>query len=89
MVLLTRRCICAGALCAAADNKVHSCWLHPKQKLLELHKTMEVKQQGIADLAIREDQRIFASAGWDNKIRVFNYAKCKPLATLQVCFMLQ
>ena len=53
-------------------------------KLLELCCTVEVKQQGIADLAIRQDQRIFASAGWDSKIRVFSYGKCKALAILQV-----
>lgn len=77
---------CAGGLCAAADNKVHCLKLHPQSQLLALQSTTEVKHQGIADLAIRQDQRIFASAGWDNKIRVFSYAKCKPLAILQVLF---
>ena len=78
---------CPGGLCAAADNKIHRFSLYPEEQLLELQGTLEVKQQGIADLAIRQDQRIFASAGWDNKIRVFNYVKSKPLAILQVCFL--
>ena len=78
---------CTGGLCAAADNKIHRFALHPKEQLLQLQGTLEVKQQGIADLAIRQDQRIFASAGWDSKIRIFNYAKFKPLANLQVCLL--
>ena len=49
--------------------------------------TLEVKQQGIADVCIRQDQRLFATAGWDGKIRVFHYKKQKTLAVLQVSFV--
>ena len=49
-----------------------------------LHASLEVKQQGIADICIRQDQRVFATAGWDGKVRVFHHKKFRPLAVLQV-----
>lgn len=52
--------------------------------LLTVLATLEVKQQGIADICIRPDQRLFATAGWDGKVRVFHYKKLRPLAILQV-----
>lgn len=51
---------------------------------LEVLATLEVKQQGIADICIRPDQRLFATAGWDGKVRLFHYKKMRPLAILQV-----
>lgn len=57
--------------------------------MLALTASLEVKQQGIADICIRQDQRLFATAGWDGKIRVFNYRKHKALAVLQVTLMSQ
>ena len=74
----------AGGICAAADNKVQ-CFVFDKvHHTLSITAVLEVKQQGTADICIRQDQRIFATAGWDGKIRVFHYKKRKPLATLQV-----
>ena len=58
------------------------------QQTLSMTAVLEVKQQGTADICIRQDQRLFATAGWDGKIRVFHHKKRKPLATLQVCPML-
>lgn len=75
----------AGGICAAADNKVQCFSLDPVKGLLALHATLEVKQQGIADICIRPDQRLFATAGWDGKVRVFHHKKLRPLAILQVC----
>ncbi|TPX41702.1 hypothetical protein SeMB42_g05457 [Synchytrium endobioticum] len=37
---------------------------------------------GIADVAIRGDGRIVATAGWDSKIRIFAMKKLRPLAVL-------
>lgn len=72
-----------GGICAAADNKVHCFSLHGSSQMLALTASLEVKQQGIADICIRQDQRLFATAGWDGKIRVFHYRKHKALAVLQ------
>jgi WD40 repeat protein len=76
--------IFAGGICAAADNKVHCFSLDLLAQQFILQATLEVKQQGIADICIRQDQRLFATAGWDGKIRVFHYKKQKALAILQV-----
>ncbi|KAL0053659.1 hypothetical protein WJX82_009020 [Trebouxia sp. C0006] len=72
-----------GGICAAADNKVHCFSLDLPAQQFTLQATLEVKQQGIADICIRQDQRLFATAGWDGKIRVFHYKKQKALAFLQ------
>ena len=77
----------AGGLCAAADNKVQCFSLDTSAQPLKLSATLEVKQQGIADICIRQDQRLFATAGWDGKIRMFHYKKRKALAILQVSFV--
>ena len=74
----------AGGLCAAADNKLHCFSLDMSAQPLKLSATLEVKQQGIADMCIRQDQRLFATAGWDGKIRVFHYKKRKALAVLHL-----
>lgn len=75
---------CVGGICAAADNKVQCFSLGPAIVLLTVLATLEVKQQGIADICIRPDQRLFATAGWDGKVRLFHYQKMRPLAILQV-----
>lgn len=38
---------------------------------------------GINFIRIRSDQRIFATAGWDHRVRVFHTRKLKPLAILK------
>ena len=73
-----------GGICAAADNKVQCFRLGPASTLLAVLATLEVKQQGIADICIRADHRLFATAGWDGKVRVFHHKKMRPLAILQV-----
>ena len=44
---------------------------------------MHLAAPGIAAAAIRDDLRIFATAGWDKQVRVFHYGKRRPLAVLQ------
>lgn len=51
---------------------------------LNLLKRLQLKAAGVADIAIRNDGRIFAVACWDCKIRVFSTKTCAPLAVLQV-----
>ena len=38
---------------------------------------------GLADAAIRPDGRVFATAGWDGKVRVFGLPRGEPLAVLR------
>jgi WD40 repeat protein len=45
--------------------------------------SLQLKSPGIAAVAVRQDGRIAASAGWDKQLRVWHYAKARPLAVLQ------
>ncbi|KAL3150822.1 hypothetical protein ABBQ32_000580 [Trebouxia sp. C0010 RCD-2024] len=73
----------SGGICAAADNKVQCFGLGSPSTLLQMLAMLEVKQHGIADICIRPDQRLFATAGWDGKVRLFHHKKMRPLAILQ------
>ena len=44
---------------------------------------IELATPGVAAAALRDDSRIFVTAGWDKKVRMFHYVKRKPLAVLQ------
>ena len=48
------------------------------------HKFQIKGKPGISDLSVRSDKRIFASAGWDGHVRVYDYKKRVPLAVLKV-----
>ncbi|UPQ99358.1 WD40 repeat domain-containing protein [Chloropicon primus] len=45
--------------------------------------TFEMKQPGVSEVSIRSDGRIFVAAGWDGRVRVFDYKKRAPLAVLK------
>ncbi|EGG17492.1 guanine nucleotide-binding protein subunit beta-like protein 1 [Cavenderia fasciculata] len=42
-----------------------------------------INHNGIADVKIRGDGRIFATAGWDKRVRIFSFRKHCPLAILR------
>lgn len=44
---------------------------------------VELRKQGVADVALRQDGKLLASAGWDGKVRVYKRASCKALAALR------
>ena len=47
------------------------------------HEKIEIPENGIADVKIRRDSKIFATAGWDGCVRVFSVKKLRPLAVLR------
>ncbi|XP_033102242.1 guanine nucleotide-binding protein subunit beta-like protein 1 [Anneissia japonica] len=49
---------------------------------ISLTKEHELTNAGLSDIKIRQDNRIFATGGWDSRIRLFTFKKCKPLAVL-------
>ncbi|EPE28353.1 WD40 repeat-like protein [Glarea lozoyensis ATCC 20868] len=46
-------------------------------------KTVQTKHSGQQDLKIRSDGKIFATAGWDSKVRVYSAKSMKELAVLK------
>lgn len=44
--------------------------------------THELTNPGIADVKIRPDSKILATAGWDHRVRVFQWRTMRPLAVL-------
>lgn len=52
-------------------------------RTLAPRKTLELHKEGISDIALRPDDKIFATAGWDCRVRLYSYKKAAPLAILK------
>lgn len=50
---------------------------------MKILKEITVNHGGISDIKVRKDRKIFATAGWDHRIRIFNFKKLSPLAILK------
>ncbi|CAH2295587.1 guanine nucleotide-binding subunit beta 1 [Pelobates cultripes] len=66
----------------SAEN-VLSVWNIDEQQNIKVYKTQVIVNPGIADIALRPDRKILATAGWDHRIRIFGWKTMKPLAVLQ------
>ncbi|KAH0625558.1 hypothetical protein JD844_015121 [Phrynosoma platyrhinos] len=71
---------CKCSLLEVAEKR----WLlaTPWKGLEELQQTYHLTNPGIAEVTLRQDQKILATAGWDHRIRLFGWKKLKPLAVL-------
>ncbi|KAL1918090.1 uncharacterized protein VTP21DRAFT_3356 [Calcarisporiella thermophila] len=71
---------CNWALSCGEDDKI------VKYSLVETDKPvvriLTVKHAGVSNVKIRSDGRIFGTAGWDGKVRIFSSKTFKPLAIL-------
>nr|XP_034954112.1 guanine nucleotide-binding protein subunit beta-like protein 1 isoform X2 [Zootoca vivipara] len=67
---------------SASSEKMLCCWSCNEQQSLELQQTYELTNPGIAEVALRQDKKILATAGWDHRVRLFGWKKMKPLAVL-------
>ena len=43
---------------------------------------ISIKNAGINCIRIRADQKVFATGGWDSRIRIFSWKSLRPLAVL-------
>ncbi|XP_049978924.1 guanine nucleotide-binding protein subunit beta-like protein 1 isoform X2 [Alexandromys fortis] len=67
---------------SGSAGKVLAVWSLDDQQSLQVCKTQELTNPGIAEVTIRPDHKLLATAGWDHRIRVFHWRTMKPLAVL-------
>ncbi|KAM6422752.1 guanine nucleotide-binding protein subunit beta-like protein 1 isoform 1-T6 [Liasis olivaceus] len=67
---------------SGSSEKMLCVWSHTELQNLELQQTYQLTNPGIAEVTLRQDKKILATAGWDHRIRLFGWKKLKPLAVL-------
>ncbi|XP_075424673.1 guanine nucleotide-binding protein subunit beta-like protein 1 [Ascaphus truei] len=67
---------------SGSSETVLSVWSLDEQQNLKVYKTQALVNPGIAEVRLRQDKKILATAGWDHRIRIFGWKKMKSLAVL-------
>ncbi|XP_029424139.1 guanine nucleotide-binding protein subunit beta-like protein 1 isoform X2 [Nannospalax galili] len=67
---------------SGSAGKALAVWSLDGLQSLQMYSTHELTNPGIAEVAIRPDRKILATAGWDHRIRIFHWRTMKPLAVL-------
>ncbi|KAG6549121.1 hypothetical protein Mapa_009347 [Marchantia paleacea] len=74
---------CEAGVSGSADNKLVMFSLAHSENSFRVKSEITLPQPGIADIDLRNDKKIFATAGWDHRVRIFDYRKRRPLAVLK------
>ncbi|GAQ82778.1 WD40 domain-containing protein [Klebsormidium nitens] len=72
-----------GGISGSADDKVVFFNLRYAEGRGCVAKELPLGRPGIGDIALREDQRIVATAGWDHRVRIFDCKRRTPLGVLR------
>ncbi|KAK5578999.1 hypothetical protein RB653_008675 [Dictyostelium firmibasis] len=67
----------------SGDTNIIEFNINYETKQFNITKTHKLNNGGISEIKIRNDEKIYATAGWDKRIRIFNFKKQIPLAILK------
>jgi len=70
-------------LCAGASSDMVKFNLSLLNNHLEITQKISIPNPGIQQIEIRKDQKIFATAGWDHRVRIFALKNSKPLGIIK------
>ncbi|KAH8256673.1 hypothetical protein KR038_001745 [Drosophila bunnanda] len=70
-----------GIVGGASDKLITFSYQRPAMQL-QRGSELCIKNPGVNCVRIRTDQKVFASGGWDGRIRIFSWKSLRPLAVL-------
>uniref|UniRef100_A0A182NSZ3 WD repeat-containing protein 55 homolog n=1 Tax=Anopheles dirus TaxID=7168 RepID=A0A182NSZ3_9DIPT len=74
---VTNRGVCGGSSC-----KLSVFSIDPKTHQIAVKRELAIKNAGVHRVRIRKDLKVFVSAGWDGRLRIFSWKSLRPLAVL-------
>ncbi|TMW63353.1 hypothetical protein Poli38472_002294 [Pythium oligandrum] len=72
-----------SAICGSAADDLSMVSMDLSSLTMEVKPFFKCNHGGISAIRLRSDERIFATAGWDHRVRIFHRRTLKPLAILK------